>query len=225
MDVCMIPARSGSVRLAKKNYLEIGSSTVLEITIAKAVQSGVFDRVVVNSDDPKLRKVAKKLGADFYLRDESLATSSATSDQVVFDFIGQNEGQRLFWVNTASPLQTIGDIQNFVYQAKDPVWASSVSINSSQVHLMYQGTPLNFEWNSGFARTQDLAPVMRFNYAMMGWHYNCADMLGKGQLFNKHTSFVESSVWSGFLLKTEADLDLIRQLAEVAPDQGRPLGG
>ena len=47
MNICMVPARKGSVRLAKKNYLKIGEFTVLEIALIKAIKSKAFDRVVI----------------------------------------------------------------------------------------------------------------------------------------------------------------------------------
>ena len=86
MNICMVPVRQGSVRLARKNYLKIGQYTVLEIALLKALESKVFDRIVVNTDDPLLKDVATKMGVDFYLRQIDLASSQATSDQVVLDF-------------------------------------------------------------------------------------------------------------------------------------------
>ena len=86
MNICMVPVRQGSERLDRKNYLKIGEFTILEITLQKVIQSKVFDRIVVNSDDPTLQKVASKMGVDFYLRNEDLANSSATIDQVILDF-------------------------------------------------------------------------------------------------------------------------------------------
>ena len=65
MNICMVPARKGSVRLAKKNYLKIGEFTVLEIALIKAIKSKAFDRVVINSDDPELEEVSSRLGVDF----------------------------------------------------------------------------------------------------------------------------------------------------------------
>ena len=87
MNICMIPARKGSERLAKKNYLKIGDLTVLEIALQKAIKSKAFDRVVVNSDDPNLEEISNKHGVNFYLRSSDLASSYATSDQVVLDFL------------------------------------------------------------------------------------------------------------------------------------------
>ena len=80
--------------------------------------------------------------------------------------------------------------------------------------------PLNFEWEDGFARTQDLKPIKVLNYAMMGWHRDMVQYLKKGQLFNHDTELTESSRWSSFLLKNENDMHLIRDLSKIAPNQG-----
>ena len=220
MNICMVPARKGSVRLAKKNYLKIGEFTVLEIALIKAIKSKAFDRVVINSDDPELEEISLRIGVDFYLRPSNLGSSEATSDQVVLDFFENNLGNKIFWVNTVSPLLTISDIQNFVKIANKDNWTSGVTYNSSQVHALFDDNPLNFQWVNGFARTQDLKPVKCFNYAMMGWSREMMTMLAKGQLFDENTSMVESSKWSSFLLKNKEDMDLITILSKVAPDQG-----
>ncbi len=219
MNICMVPVRKGSERLAKKNYLKIGRSTILEIALAKAIHSKAFDRVVINSDDPNLEELALRLGVDFYLRDEKLASSQATSDQVVLDFFNNTEGERLFWVNTVSPLQTINDIKNFVNLSQGSSWKSGVSVNTASVHAMFDNGPLNFEWTRGFARTQDLRPFKTFNYAMMGWSRSMINILEKGQLFDEDTQLVESSKWSSFLLKNNDDMDFIKTLMDMAPDQ------
>ena len=220
MNICMVPVRLGSVRLARKNYLKIGHFTVLEITLLKAIQSKIFDRIVINTDDPMLQKVAYKMGVDFYLRKENLASSYATSDQVVLDFFNNNDGDRVFWVNTVSPLQTITDIKNFVEIAQDLNWQSGVSVNTPQVHAVFDSHPVNFEWKNGFARTQDLKGAKCFNYAMMGWHRKMKKKLMNGQLFDERTILVESSRWSSFLLKNNVDMELIKRLSKLAPDQG-----
>jgi CMP-N-acetylneuraminic acid synthetase len=220
MNICMVPVRQGSLRLARKNYLKIGEFTVLEITLIKAIQSKVFDRIVVNTDDPMLEEVTSRMDVDFYLRKEDLASSQATSDQVVLDFFDNNDGDRVFWVNTVSPLQTIGDIKNFVNIGQEVNWESGVSINPSQVHVLFGNDPLNFKWDDGFAKTQDLKPVNCFNYAMMGWHRKMTKKLADGKLFDEKTRLVESSRWSSFLLKNKDDMELITKLSKVAPNQG-----
>ena len=206
----MIPVRQGSVRLAKKNYLKIGKHTVLEIALLKAKESKVFDEIVINTDDPDLEDIASYLVVIFFLRDKNLASSEATSDQVVLDFFHNYPADKVFWVNTVSPLQTIEDIKQFVNASLESDWKSGVSINPAQVHVMFEKEPLNFDWKNGFARTQDLKAVNLFNYAMMGWHREMTEKLSSGQLFDQHTKLITSSRWSSFLLKNEEDMQLIR---------------
>ncbi len=220
MNICMIPVRKGSQRLPKKNYLKIGKHTILEIAILKAIASKAFKAIVINTDDPSLEKIASRMGVDFYLRDKRFASSEATSDQVVLDFFNHYSGDRVFWLNTASPLQTLTDVKNFVDFARKKSWKSGVSINTNLAHILYKSNPLNFLWKNGFARTQDLEPVQILNYAMMGWHRSMIDKLKVGQLFDNNTDFVCSSKWSSFLLKNEKDMELIKILSKVAPDQG-----
>ena len=216
----MIPVRKGSQRLKKKNYQKINKYTVLELTIIKALKSKVFDNIVINTDDIKLNKVAKNFGIDFYLRSSKLANSSATSDQLVLDFFQNYKADRLFWVNTASPLQTVNDIKKFVLNFAKRSLISSVSANNFGFHAYYKNIPINFYRKNGFARTQDLKPIQLINYAMMGWHKSCVKYLKKGELFPKQNSIYESSRWSGILLKNPEDLEIIRTLYKIAPDQG-----
>ena len=220
MKICMVPVRRGSERLAKKNYLKIQKYTVLEIALIKAIKSDVFDRIVINTDDPELEDISLRMGVDFYLRPNHLASSEATSDQVVLDFLNTHEGDKVFWLNTVSPLQTLSDIRNFVKSSDKINWRSAVTYNSSQVHAIYDDSPLNFQWKNGFARTQDLKSVKCLNYAMMGWSREMVNLLSNGQLFDENTVLIESSKWSGFLLKNTKDMELITKLAKASPDQG-----
>ena len=186
----------------------------------KAKKSKVFDEIVINTDDPDLEDIAFNLDVKFYLRDKNLASSQATSDQVVLDFFRNHPADRVFWVNTVSPLQTIEDIKQFVSVSLESDWKSGVSTNPVQLHAMFEKEALNFDWKNGFARTQDLKAVNLFNYAMMGWHKEMMEKLSSGQLFDQHTKLITSSRWSSFLLKNEEDLQLIKSLYKVAPDQG-----
>ena len=223
MNICMIPVRSGSERLSRKNYLKLGDVSVMERAVIKARHSNAFDRIVINTDDPKLEEVASDLRVDFYLRSDKLSSSAATSDEVVLDFFQEVGGSRVFWVNTASPLQPVSDIVKFVQAAVNGSWSSGVSVNSTQVHALYENAPLNFNWASGFARTQDLKRISLFNYAIMMWDVGMLETLRAGQLFDDYTNLFESSRWSGLLLKNQEDYEYLCRLEKVAPNQG--LGG
>ena len=218
MNFCMIPVRKGSQRLAKKNYLKINGKAIYEIAIEKALSVNLFDKIVLNTDDSSLENAVNNLSVDFYLRDSELASSHATSEMVVLDFLKKYDCDRVFWLNTVSPLQTLEDIKSFFHDTVRNDCKSSVAVTKHQVHASFQDQPINYEWDQNFLKTQDMNPVFCFNYSMMSWHKTEIKMLEKGQLFNKSTKMIESSVWSNFLLKSEEDFQLIKKLSSISPN-------
>ena len=54
----------------------------------------------------------------------------------------------------------------------------------------------------------------------MAWKRSCMNNLKNGELFSENTLILESSRWSGFLLKTSEDFEIISNLYKIAPDQG-----
>ncbi len=110
--IAMIPARRGSTRLKAKNLALLNGRPLVSYAIEAAKASGVFDRVVLNSEDDIFSGIAKECGAEFYKRPADLASSTAKSDTVVNDFILKNPCDIVAWVNSTSPLQTGGEIRS-----------------------------------------------------------------------------------------------------------------
>ena len=76
--VALIGARSGSERVPGKNIRRLAGHPLLAYAIETARQSGVFDRIVVSTDDEAIAKVARWYGADVpALRPAELATSTS----------------------------------------------------------------------------------------------------------------------------------------------------
>ncbi len=72
--VALVPARAGSKRVSNKNVRELGGHPVMAYTIAAALQSGVFDRVVVSTDSEEYAAIARHYGAEVpFLRPAELA--------------------------------------------------------------------------------------------------------------------------------------------------------
>lgn len=84
--LAVIPARGGSRRLPRKNVRPLLGRPALAYTIEAAVDSGLFDRVVVTTDDPDIAATARACGAETpFLRSASLShdlvpVSEATVD-------------------------------------------------------------------------------------------------------------------------------------------------
>ena len=62
--VAVIPARGGSKRIPKKNIMDFHGKPMIAWTIEAAVQSGLFDRTIVSTDDPAIAEVALAFGAE-----------------------------------------------------------------------------------------------------------------------------------------------------------------
>lgn len=61
--LCVIPARGGSKRIPRKNIKYFQGKPILSYSIKAALESGLFDEVMVSTDDVEIADVAKKYGA------------------------------------------------------------------------------------------------------------------------------------------------------------------
>jgi CMP-N,N'-diacetyllegionaminic acid synthase len=76
--IALIPARSGSQRVSNKNVRSLGDHPLLAYTIAAALDSGIFTRIVVSTDSEAYAGLAKHYGAEVpFLRPVELATSTS----------------------------------------------------------------------------------------------------------------------------------------------------
>lgn len=84
--LAVIPARGGSKRVPDKNIRTLGGRPLIAHTIAAALESGLFARVVVTTDSPAIADVARACGAEVpFMRSAELAddhtpVSAATVD-------------------------------------------------------------------------------------------------------------------------------------------------
>ena len=76
--VALIPARSGSKRVVDKNIRQLGAHPTIAYTIQAAVNSTVFDGVVVSTDSESYAEIARHYGADVPgLRPTEIASSTS----------------------------------------------------------------------------------------------------------------------------------------------------
>ena len=76
--VAFVPARSGSERVPQKNVRPLAGHPLIAYAIETALQSGVFERVVVSTDSEEIAAVARWYGGDVpFLRPEEYATATS----------------------------------------------------------------------------------------------------------------------------------------------------
>lgn len=74
MRIAVIPARCGSKRIPRKNIRPFAGQPIIGWPIKAALSSGLFDQVVVSTDDAEIAEVAREAGASVpFMRPENLS--------------------------------------------------------------------------------------------------------------------------------------------------------
>lgn len=84
MKVAIIPARGGSKRIPRKNIRPFHGRPIIGWSIAAALESGLFDRVIVSTDDEEIAAVARAEGAETpFLRPPEISDDRTGTNAVV----------------------------------------------------------------------------------------------------------------------------------------------
>jgi pseudaminic acid cytidylyltransferase len=84
MKLCVIPARGGSKRIPRKNIRLFAGRPIIAWSIQAALESGLFDRVMVSTDDEEIAEVARAHGAEIpFQRPRDLADDHTGTNAVV----------------------------------------------------------------------------------------------------------------------------------------------
>jgi pseudaminic acid cytidylyltransferase len=90
--IAVIPARGGSKRVPKKNIKNFFGKPMISYAIEAAINSQLFDHIVVSTDDLEIRDIALKYGAKApFLRPPDLADDYAPTVPVVAHAIRECE--------------------------------------------------------------------------------------------------------------------------------------
>lgn len=87
-NLCVIPARGGSKRIPRKNVKLFLGKPMLAYSIETALQSGLFEEVMVSTDDEEIAEVACQYGAKVpFMRSAETASDFATTADVLKEVI------------------------------------------------------------------------------------------------------------------------------------------
>lgn len=108
--ICFIPARDSSTRLQKKNVARFGKGNLLTHTIEQAIDSEIFDRIILSSNSESILNIGTKFHIDLHLRDDK-------EDQIIgvirnaIPQLGISKKDTVGLLLVTNPLRTIKDIQ------------------------------------------------------------------------------------------------------------------
>ncbi|RQO36087.1 pseudaminic acid cytidylyltransferase [Herminiimonas sp. KBW02] len=84
MKIAVIPARGGSKRIPRKNIKNFCGKPMIAWSIEAAKKSGVFDHILVSTDDEEIRDIACGLGVQVpFLRPPHLSDDHAGTTEVI----------------------------------------------------------------------------------------------------------------------------------------------
>jgi len=90
VNMVVIPARGGSKRIPRKNIKMFAGHPMIAHSILAAKESGVFDRIIVSTDDPEIGEIAREYGAEVpFSRPAELANDHAGTMEVIQHAIAQ----------------------------------------------------------------------------------------------------------------------------------------
>ncbi len=92
MTVCIIPARGGSKRIPRKNIKEFCGKPIIAYPIEAATKSGLFDKIIVSTDDVEIAEVAASFGAEIpFMRPKELSDDFTGTTPVIAHAIRELE--------------------------------------------------------------------------------------------------------------------------------------
>ena len=101
--IAVIPARGGSKRIPRKNIKPFCGKPMIAYSIEAAIRSGIFDEIIVSTDDEEIADVAKNAGASVpFMRPKELSDDFTATGAVVEHAIKflQARGDRIKFVCT-----------------------------------------------------------------------------------------------------------------------------
>ena len=88
--VAIITARGGSKRIPRKNIKDFLGRPIIEYSIKAALEAGIFDEVMVSTDDEEIAEIAKNAGAKVpFMRSKDTANDFATTADVIDEVLQQ----------------------------------------------------------------------------------------------------------------------------------------
>ena len=165
--IAIITARGGSKRIPKKNIKEFCGKPIIAYSIRAALDSGIFDEVMVSTDSEEIAEIARAYGAKVpFMRSAKTSDDFATTADVLMEVLERyQEMDRTFDVMSCiyptAPFVTPQKLQSAydTLKKEQAVMAMPVVAFSYPPQRSYvlNGNMLEMKWKENYnKRSQDL---------------------------------------------------------------------
>jgi N-acylneuraminate cytidylyltransferase len=143
LKIAVIPARGGSKRIPRKNIKDFYGKPMIAWSIEAAQNSGLFDHIIVSTDDDEIADIAKQFGASVpFMRPIDLSDDYTGTIEVI-----------------AHATQWALD-QNWVIDAVCCIYATAPFIQADDIQGAYEALKSG-TWSYSFTVTDFPAPIFR----------------------------------------------------------------
>ena len=165
----IITARGGSKRIPRKNIKEFCGKPIIAYSIEAALAAGVFDTVMVSTDDEEIAEVARRYGADIpFYRSEKTSNDHAVTSQVLAEVLEEYERRGEHYdmvccIYPTAPFLTAGRLRSAMELLADTEADSVLPVVRfsfpPQRSVVIKDGYLKFNWpEHRNTRSQDLEP-------------------------------------------------------------------
>ena len=169
-NIAIITARGGSKRIPKKNIKEFCGKPIIAYSIEAALNSGMFDEVMVSTDSEEIAQVARKYGANVpFLRSEATSNDFATTRDVLLEVIEEYKklGKKFDFMTCIYPTapfvtaEKLKDAVNKLFNSDADMVMPVVAYSfPPQRAMIIRNGSLQYQYPEyETARSQDLEPI------------------------------------------------------------------
>lgn len=200
-SICIIPARGGSKRILRKNIKEFCGKPIILYSIEAAINSKLFDEVMVSTDDKEVATIAREFGANVpFLRSKKNSDDHSGLEDVVFEVLNFYNSQGLTFdvfccLLATAPFITIDRLRQCLnkletgFSSVFPVLRYSYPIQRSLKNIKDKVELVYPQYIN--SRSQDLEP--RFHDSGQFYWMNVNDFHQQKELFSDNTGYIELS--------------------------------
>ena len=172
--LAIIPARGGSKRIPRKNIRDFCGKPIIAYSIEAALKSGIFDEVMVSTEDVEIAEIAKKYGASVpFMRSEETSRDTSIDAEVMAEVLGEygKHGEyfdEFAYIYPCAPFLRFEELIEAarVLDSTEADWLISLSRLSyppQRGYVVRDGSVEHMYPQYKRCRTQDLEPVYRFS--------------------------------------------------------------
>ena len=210
--IAIIPARGNSERLPNKNVLALGGKPLIVHSIDYAKKNGI-KKIVVSTDNPEIKSLALKCGAEVIDRPTELATATSPTIDTLSHVLEnvENRFSTVILLQPTNPLRPINLLNEALITFSKGNFDSLMTVTRNHEKfgkiIDNKFEPFNYQVGQ---RSQDLDPLYFENGLL---YITKASLIKEGKIMGKQNCpYIVNHPFAYVDIDTQEDFDLATKL-------------